>query len=55
IGRTNPTRNEALSQAALLLRKHMVSWDDPFARKLETMLGSFGHSTRAVGMRGLRD
>ncbi|KAF8418373.1 hypothetical protein L210DRAFT_3322056, partial [Boletus edulis BED1] len=54
IGRTNPTRNEAL-QAALLLRKHMVSWDDPFARKLEAMLGSFGHRTRAVGMRGLRD
>ncbi|KAG6375739.1 hypothetical protein JVT61DRAFT_2585 [Boletus reticuloceps] len=34
---------------------YMVSWDGPFARKLETMLGSFGHRTRAVGMWGLRD
>lgn len=28
--------------------------DDPFARKLATILGSFGHQTRAVEMQGTK-
>ena len=39
-----PTRNEAL-QAALLLCKYTKDLNDPFARRLETMLGSFGRQT----------
>ncbi|KAF8559500.1 hypothetical protein OG21DRAFT_1502741 [Imleria badia] len=35
------TRDEAF-QAALSLRKYTKYLDDPFARKLEVMLGSFG-------------
>ncbi|KAF8523432.1 hypothetical protein JB92DRAFT_2884861 [Gautieria morchelliformis] len=44
------TRNEAL-QAVLVLSKYVRDIDDPFARKLEMMLGSFGQRTRAAGMK----
>jgi hypothetical protein len=37
-------------QAALILRKYVGSFGDPFTRKLEVMLGSFGQQIRAVGM-----
>ncbi|KAI6147658.1 hypothetical protein BKA82DRAFT_156661, partial [Pisolithus tinctorius] len=39
-----PMCNEAL-QATLLLHKYTKALDNPFARKLETMLGSFGWRT----------
>ena len=40
-----PTRNEAL-QAALMLQRYVQDLDDPFARKLEGILSSFGRQTR---------
>jgi hypothetical protein len=49
-----PSRRE-LVQAALMLRKHVATVNDPFSRKLEAMLGSFGQRTRAVGMNGMVD
>ncbi|KIO10228.1 hypothetical protein M404DRAFT_129242 [Pisolithus tinctorius Marx 270] len=49
-----PTCNEAL-QAALLLQKYTKALDNPFARKLETMLGSFGQRTRTAGMQNMKD
>ncbi|KAF8463207.1 hypothetical protein JB92DRAFT_2776165 [Gautieria morchelliformis] len=49
-----PMRNEAL-QAMLVLRKYARDIEDPFARKLEMMLGSFGQRTRAAGMKNLKD
>ncbi|KAF8507397.1 hypothetical protein JB92DRAFT_2960731, partial [Gautieria morchelliformis] len=49
-----PTHNEAL-QAVLVLGKYVRDIDDPFAHKLEMMLGSFGQRTRAAGMKTLKD
>ena len=49
-----PTRTEAL-QAALSLRKYVATFNDPFTRKLEVMLGSFGQQTRAVEMQSMND
>ncbi|KAG1902852.1 uncharacterized protein F5891DRAFT_923489, partial [Suillus fuscotomentosus] len=49
-----PTRREAL-QATLTLRKYLGTFDEPFARKLEVMLGSFGQQTLAVKMQGMKD
>ena len=42
-----PTRKEALS-AALTIQKYIQDIDDPFARQLEGILGSFGHQTRLL-------
>ncbi|KAI6115883.1 hypothetical protein F5141DRAFT_1212471 [Pisolithus sp. B1] len=36
---------EGLDNASLLLREYVKDIDDPFARKLELMLGSFGWTT----------
>lgn len=47
-----PTRKDAL-QASLLLREYVKDFDDPFARKLELMLGSFGQRTRALDTQGM--
>jgi hypothetical protein len=49
-----PTRRESL-KAALMLRKQVATPNDPFARKLEVMLGSFGQRTRRVEMQGMTD
>jgi hypothetical protein len=49
-----PTRRELL-QAVLMLRKHVATLDDPFARKLEMMLGSFGQRTRVAEMQHTTD
>ncbi|KAI5992164.1 hypothetical protein EDD15DRAFT_2168615 [Pisolithus albus] len=49
-----PTRKDAL-QASLLLREYVKDFDDPFARKLELMLGSFGQRTRALDTQGMVD
>ncbi|KAF8555678.1 hypothetical protein OG21DRAFT_1507444 [Imleria badia] len=48
------TRDEAL-QAALSLRKFTKYLNDPFARKLEVMLGSFGQQMRATAIRNTKD
>ncbi|KIK80404.1 hypothetical protein PAXRUDRAFT_15820 [Paxillus rubicundulus Ve08.2h10] len=49
-----PTCGEAL-QAVLLLRKYTEDLNDPFAHKLEMMLGSFGQMTRMKEMQGMKD
>ncbi|KAG2084647.1 uncharacterized protein F5147DRAFT_621906, partial [Suillus discolor] len=49
-----PTRCEAL-QATLTLRKYLGTFDEPVARKLEVMLGSFGQQSLAVEMQGMKD
>ncbi|KAI5982595.1 hypothetical protein EDD15DRAFT_2322708 [Pisolithus albus] len=41
------TQKDAL-QASLLLREYVKDIDDPFACKLELMLGSFGQRTRVL-------
>ena len=40
-----PSRSEAL-RAVGLIQKFLAPMDDPFARKLETLLASFGRQTR---------
>jgi hypothetical protein len=40
-----PTRKEALT-AAFTLRNYVADINEPFARKLESILASFGHQTR---------
>jgi hypothetical protein len=47
-----PTRTQAL-QTSLLLRKSLAYMDDPAARELEAMLGSFGRMTRVHQMRSM--
>jgi len=49
-----PARNEAL-QAVLILKRYVQDLDDPFARKLEMMLGSFGQRMRIAGMQSMKD
>ena len=49
-----PTQNEAL-QAVLVLKKYVQDLDDPFAHKLEMMLGSFGQRTRIAGVWSMKD
>ncbi|KAH7890276.1 hypothetical protein F5I97DRAFT_1971611 [Phlebopus sp. FC_14] len=49
-----PTCSEAL-QAALMLRKYVGTFNDPFICKLEVMLGSFRQRTRAIETQGLKD
>jgi hypothetical protein len=44
-----------LLQAALMLRKHVATINDPFACKLKGMLGSFGHRTHAIEMQRMTD
>ena len=41
------TRSEAL-QAALTIQQYIQEIDDPFARKLEAMVSSFGRQTRLL-------
>ncbi|KAJ7758227.1 hypothetical protein B0H14DRAFT_2404467 [Mycena olivaceomarginata] len=40
-----PSRKEVL-QAASILRQYVADLDDPFARKMEAMLSTFGRETR---------
>ncbi|KIK77770.1 hypothetical protein PAXRUDRAFT_165771 [Paxillus rubicundulus Ve08.2h10] len=49
-----PTHNEAL-QAALLLQKYTKDLNDPFACKLEMMLGLFGQRVHTKEMQGMKD
>ena len=51
-GEPSPTRTEALD-TMLTLRRYVSTFDDPFARKLELMLGSFRQKTRVVEMQGM--
>ncbi|KIK79619.1 hypothetical protein PAXRUDRAFT_160876 [Paxillus rubicundulus Ve08.2h10] len=48
-----PARNEAL-QVALLLQRFTKDLDDPFARKLEVMLGSFRRRTHTKEMQAMK-
>ena len=49
-----PTRREAM-QAVLKLRKYVATLaDDPFNRKVEFILGSFGQNTRAAEARDMK-
>jgi hypothetical protein len=45
-----PSRKEAL-QAAATLRKYIADLDDPFARKMQGVLSSFGRETRREEVR----
>ena len=49
-----PTRGEAL-RAALVLGRYIREFDDPFMRKLESMLGSVGKRTRVLEMQTMKD
>lgn len=40
-----PSRRDAIT-AASTIRKYVVDLDEPFARKLEVILSSFGRQTR---------
>src|SRR6266567_3905964 len=44
-----------LLQAVLMLRKHVVTFNNPFACKLKVMLGSFGQQTCVVKMQHIMD
>ena len=48
------TRKEAL-QGAMAILNYLGTWDDPFARQVEVIMGSFGRKTRALEMQGMRD
>ena len=48
------THSEAL-QACLLLKRYIVDMDNPAARKLEVMLGSFGCMTQACEMQSIEN
>ncbi|KAF8138983.1 hypothetical protein EV363DRAFT_1154185, partial [Boletus edulis] len=48
------TRKEAL-QGAMAILNYLGSWDDPFARQVEAVVGSFGRKTRALEMQGMKD
>lgn len=52
-GEVGPTQKEAL-QAAIILEKYMQHINDPFACKLEGMLGSFGQQTHLSGFQNMR-
>jgi DDE superfamily endonuclease len=47
-----PTRNEAL-QAARVIQHYVQEVNDPFARKLEAMVSSFGHQMRLLESQSL--
>jgi hypothetical protein len=47
-----PTRKEALA-AAFTLRSYVADINEPFARKLEGILASFGRQTRLEGAQSL--
>ncbi|KAJ6605486.1 hypothetical protein DFH09DRAFT_897382 [Mycena vulgaris] len=49
-----PTRKEAL-QAAATLRKFIADVDEPFARKMEAILSTFGRETRCEEARAVVD
>ncbi|KAJ7932866.1 hypothetical protein B0H13DRAFT_1856847 [Mycena leptocephala] len=49
-----PSRKEVL-QAASTLRKYIADLDDPFARKMEAMLSTFGRETRREEARAMVD
>ena len=49
-----PTRQEA-PQTAAVLRKYVNKLNDPFARKLEMMLGSFGQRMRVLSAQNMKD
>ncbi|KAF9220445.1 hypothetical protein BS17DRAFT_787439 [Gyrodon lividus] len=48
------TRNEAL-QAALVVGKYIKDFDDPFVRKLESMLGLLGKRTGVLEIQTMKD
>lgn len=48
-----PSRREALA-AASTLSKYVADLDEPFARKLEVILASFGRQTRLAAVNSLR-
>ncbi|KAF9236007.1 hypothetical protein BU15DRAFT_50663 [Melanogaster broomeanus] len=48
------TRREAL-QATLMLKKYVGTINNPFSRKFEVMLGSFGQQTRVAEMQDMKD
>jgi hypothetical protein len=48
------TRKEAL-QGAMAILNYLGTWDDPFARQVEAIMGSFGRKTRTLEMQGMRD
>ncbi|KIK75217.1 hypothetical protein PAXRUDRAFT_173446 [Paxillus rubicundulus Ve08.2h10] len=48
------TRHEAL-QAMLMLKKYIGTINNPFSRKFEVMLGSFGQQTRVAEMQDMKD
>ena len=50
----SPSHSELL-RAALMLRKHAGTLDDPFSHKLELMLGSFGQQTRVAMIQGAKN
>jgi hypothetical protein len=50
------TQKEAL-QGAMAILNYLGTWDDPFARQVEAIMGLFGRNlkTRALKMQGMRD
>ena len=48
-----PTRKEAL-QAAFVVKKYIQDVNDPFARKLEAIIDTFGWQTRLVEVQTLK-
>jgi hypothetical protein len=49
-----PTRREAL-EAAIQLKKYVNTLEEPFARTLEAILGTFGRRTRLLDVQGMKD
>ncbi|KAF8437529.1 hypothetical protein L210DRAFT_3545894 [Boletus edulis BED1] len=49
-----PTRSEAI-RAALLLQRYTKDLNDPFACKLEAMLGLFGQQTCRTELQGMKN
>ena len=52
-----PTRREALQAvlSLLTLQEYVGTINDPFVRKLEVMLNSFGWTTRAMEAQSMKD
>ncbi|KAF9220756.1 hypothetical protein BS17DRAFT_713621 [Gyrodon lividus] len=42
-------------QAMLMLKKYVRTINNPFSRKFEVMLGSFGQQTRVAEMQDMKD
>ena len=48
------TQKEAL-QGAMAILDYIGTWDDPFARQVEAVVGLFGRKTRVLEVQGMRD